>query len=102
MRSVESRIKKLEEKLNIGRNVRPHVLVIRHESDEMGHHLPENIEDWLTYKKEIRKYPNTQLVLLLDSKELLERGLPAVKLPRWHPKYRQQNPTKNNNMKKNE
>jgi hypothetical protein len=102
MRSIESRIKKLEEKLNIGRIVRPRVIVIQLESEEMRRQLPENVRDWLTYQKEIRKYPNTQLVMLHDSEELLERGLPAVNLPRWHQKYRQQNSTKNNNKKENE
>jgi len=45
--------------------------------------LPENLQEWLTYQQKLTEQSNMDLVMLLDSAELIARGLPAKKLPAW-------------------
>jgi len=43
------------------------------EPDEAKKALPDNVEEWITYQEELRKYPNTKFVMLLASAELKAR-----------------------------
>jgi hypothetical protein len=73
---LERRIAKAEQKLSLNQGARPFVLVCFTPTDELASSsLPENTEDWITYKGHIRKYPGSDFVLLFASVELTARGL---------------------------
>ena len=53
MRDIRRRIRTIEKKLNIGNN-RPKpvsIVICSAEPDEAERALPENIEEWITYKE---------------------------------------------------
>lgn len=80
-KSIENRLEKVEQRLNIDRQARPNVLVIFTPRDEPASSLlPKNTEDWITYKKHIRKCPDINFVLLFARDELAARGLSGVNL----------------------
>jgi len=75
--NIERRIQKAEEKLNIGnQQTKPTVLRLTLFKDrEASSLLPENVEEWITYKETLRGYPNTSLVVIFTENELAARGL---------------------------
>lgn len=76
---LERRIEKAEQRLNIDRQAHPNVLVLIRPDDKMDL-LPESTEDWITYKRCIRKCPDINFVLLFASEELEARGLSGADL----------------------
>ena len=85
MSYLRSQIRSIERKLNISSSHCPKVLVLSLEDPELRRTLPENVQEWLTYQQELRQHPNTDFVMMVDSAELIARGLPAKKLPAWWP-----------------
>jgi hypothetical protein len=80
-KSIENRLEKAEQRLNIDRQAGPDVLVIFTPTDELASSsLPENTEDWITYKQHIRKCPDINFMLLFASDELAARGLSGANL----------------------
>lgn len=73
---IERRIQKAEQKLNINRQTKPRVLVFTLSTDNpKSSLLPENVEEWITYKETLRDYPDIDVVILFSSQELAAREL---------------------------
>lgn len=66
MRDISRRIRTMEKKLNVGNeHLRlRNIIICSAEPDEAERALPENIEEWLTYKEHLRECPNNSVVIL--------------------------------------
>jgi hypothetical protein len=75
MKSIESRIGKIEDKLNIGRKIKvlPPIIIMLHDNKNKGLLLdvPEQVEDWVTYQSakkeavESGKKSGTEMLLFI-------------------------------------
>ena len=77
MKSIESRIGKIEDKLNIGRKIKvlPPIIVMLHDDNNKNKGLlpdvPEQVEDWVTYQSaqkeavESGKKSGTEMLLFI-------------------------------------
>ncbi len=78
MSDLARRLKKVEDRLHLGQEPNPHIMTVDNYPDsELVKSLPEDVTEWLTYKRKIRDYPDITSVLLLTSQELAARGLVA-------------------------
>lgn len=75
MRDVSRRIRTMEKKLNVGNDrVKPKPIVIcSAKPDEAECALPENIEEWITYKEYYQKNPKNSVMILISYKEVEAR-----------------------------
>ena len=81
MSSLKRRIENIEDKLYLRRNPNPRVMIVNNCPESgLQKSLPDNAEEWLTYKQRVRDYPNTVFVLLWTSQELYARGLKNMRL----------------------
>jgi len=75
MSNISRRINAIEKQLNVGKErVDPRVITLFSANSEAEKALPENVEEWLTYKEQLQKCPNTRLVILYAWEELQARG----------------------------
>ena len=67
----------LERTLGMGnKQKKPNVICIKERmADEPEPVLPENVEEWLTYQKQIEDNPNRDLIILFESDELKAREM---------------------------
>ena len=74
---MHKRVEKVERTLGIGNKQRkPDVICISERiSNEPKPVLPENVEEWLTYQKQLQKDPNCDLIILFASDELKAKEL---------------------------
>ena len=77
MRDMHKRVEKVEKTLGMGNMQRkPDVICINeHIPNEPKPVLPENVEEWLTYQKQLQKDPNRDLIILFASDELKAKEL---------------------------
>jgi len=77
MRDIHKRVEKVERTLGMGNKQRkPDVICINERmSNEPEPVLPKNVEEWLTYQKQIKNDPDRDLIILLASDELKAREL---------------------------
>lgn len=74
MRNISRRINAIEKQLNVGKErVVPHVIILFSPDSKAEKTLPKNVKEWLTYKEQLQKCPNTQLVTLYAWEELQAR-----------------------------
>ncbi len=74
MRKISRRIKSIEKQLNVGKErVDLRVITLFSPDSKAEKALPENVEEWLTYKEQLQKCPNTRLVILYAWEELQAR-----------------------------
>ncbi len=74
MKNIQKRIENLERTLGLGR--KPDVICINERmSNEPESVLPKNVEEWLTYQKQVQNNPDRDLIILLASDELRTREL---------------------------
>jgi hypothetical protein len=77
MKDIHKRVEKAERTLGMGNNQRkPDVICINERmADEPEPGLPENVEEWLTYQKQVQNDPGRNLIILFASDELKAREL---------------------------
>ncbi len=77
MRDMHKRVEKAERTLGMGNNQRkPDVICINERmADEPETRLPENVEEWLAYQKQIQNDPDRNLIVLFASDEPKAREL---------------------------
>jgi hypothetical protein len=77
MKDIQKRIEKVERTLGMGNKQRkPDVICINeHISNEPKPVLPENVEEWLTYQKQLQNDPHRDLIILFASDEVKAREL---------------------------
>jgi hypothetical protein len=77
MKDIQKRIEKVERTLGMGTKQRkPDVICINERMyNEPEPVLPKNVEEWLTYQKQLQKDPNRDLIILFASDELKAKEL---------------------------
>jgi len=87
MKSIERRIKKIEQMLNMDGSQRfGAVLVLSDENCPEQEALPQNIEEWIIYKEKQRKakqsigYSGPTVTILFASDEVEARKLKGLKI----------------------
>jgi hypothetical protein len=74
MRDMHKRVEKVERTLGMDR--KPDVICIKERMfNEPEPVLPENVEEWLTYQKQVQNDPDRDLIILFASDELKTREL---------------------------
>ena len=77
MKDIQKRIEKVERTLGMyNKQRRPDVICINERmSNEPEPVLPENVEEWLTYQKQVQNDPHRDLIILFASDEVKAREL---------------------------
>jgi len=77
MKDIHKRVEKVEKTLGMGNKQRkPDVVCINERmSNEPEPVLPENVEEWLTYQKQVQNNPDRNLIILFASDELKAREM---------------------------
>jgi hypothetical protein len=75
MKDIHRRVEKVEQTLGVGSNQRkPDVICIKERfPNEPKPALSENVEEWLTYQKQVEDDPQRDLIILFASDELKAR-----------------------------
>ena len=77
MKDIHKRVENLERTLGMGNNQRkPDVICIKERfPNKPEPMLPENVEEWLTYQKQVQDDPHRDLIILCASDELKAREM---------------------------